>query len=138
MQAISRKASVLRVPRGSASSPTAKFLYRLNAPCRWWNRSTGRIVVREIRSFPLRIQAYLREPFLRCAVPMPMPDPDLCDSGPVFGGARNTYVETCNEDMQTLLRKYRWATPLDQRMASEAYQRGANWGARNHRNESEH
>jgi hypothetical protein len=92
-------------------------------------------VAREIRNFPLRILAYLHEPFLRRGFPLQMPS--LRDCGPVFGG-ENTFVDACSADMQRLSQKYRWATHLDQQMAAEAYRRGAEWGARKLRSGSEH
>jgi hypothetical protein len=52
-----KSARVLRVCSGTSSSPISKFLYRLNAPRRWWSRSTVRIMVLEACSLPSRIRA---------------------------------------------------------------------------------
>lgn len=115
-----------RVPAGSASSPSAKFAYRLCAPLRWWSRSTLRIVALELCSFPLRMAAILRTPSLREGVPIPL--------GPLgynlrsFGQAYS-YLHACTQGMQCLQSQRRLISPLDLQIYAQAFQRGATWAA---------
>jgi hypothetical protein len=123
------------VPPGRSSSPISKLRHRLLAPFYSWQYSILRISVVEVGRMFLRIREYVREPSLCRGYRIPLPKREGC--GPVFGG-RNSYVDFCNEDMQQLLQKYRWVGYLDRQIVAQAYQRGAEWGADNLRNGSEH
>jgi hypothetical protein len=117
-----------RVPAGSASSPTAKWKYRLCAPLRWWSRSIWRIVAVEFCSFPLRILAILRTPSLRLGVPIPL---DLWDRGPGSLEAVNSYLHACTEGIQHPQRQRRLISVLDVQIHVQAFQRGAAWAIHN-------
>ena len=115
------------VPAGTASSPRAKFLYRLGAPLRWWQHSRFRIVAQEIRAFPRRISAVLRTPHLRfgyCLL--------SCSESRNTGNfvAESEFVHACKTDMRQLQANHRWAGVLDLEIAAQAYRAGAGWASR--------
>jgi hypothetical protein len=113
---------IWNVRAGSASSPRAKFLYRMCAPLRWYRVSTLRIVALEIRAFPLRIAAALRTPSLRLGNTV---------FSPLWGRSMATQVEenkllqSCIVDIQELQSRQRWIGPLDLEICAEMHRRGA-------------
>lgn len=94
---------------------------------RWFHRSTLRLVVLEIRSFPLRIPAALKTHWLRFGC-------SLYD--PVRGSMgsfeeENRYSRACSSHLRELRRDHPWVTPLDEELASRSHQAGAIWAIRN-------
>lgn len=116
------------VPPGTASSPRAKFLYRLGAPQRLWQHSIFRIVVQEIRGFHRRISAVLRTPHLRFGYCLLSCSAD--DSTGSFV-EESEFVRACRIGMQQLQANHHWVGVLDLEIASQAYRAGANWATRN-------
>jgi hypothetical protein len=115
------------VPPGTASSPRAKFLYRLGAPQRWWQDSRLRIAAQEIRAFPQRISVALRTPHLRfgyCLL--------SCSEDRSTGTLREVseFVRACSSDMRRLQANHRWAGVLDLEIAAQSYRAGADWATR--------
>ncbi len=113
---------------GSASSPRAKFSYRLCAPLRWWQRSTCRIVAQEIGALPRRILAVLHMPHLRFGHSL------LSCSGSRGTGsfvAESEFVRACRIGMQQLQASHRWAGVLDLEIAAQAYRAGSDWATHN-------
>lgn len=126
--------SGLRVRQSTASDPISRWTYRLSAPLRWWRLSIVRIAVIEMSMALRRIREYLREPFLRCGYPLPTLDLSDCVAGAF--DAENTFLHSCNDDIQRLHKENHWASFLEMRMAAEAYRLGAAWAIRTLHNES--
>lgn len=117
------------VPPGTSSAPTAKFLYRLSAPLRWWKVSIVRIVAREPYNLVLRIREYLRDPLLSFGFPIAAPDYE--GSLRETFDAENEFLRSCSEDMRHLQQTNRWAANLELKMAAQAYLLGAKVALRN-------
>jgi hypothetical protein len=66
---------VLRVPSGSASSPSSRYWYRLRVARRSWRGSKLRTEVEECCNFPLRIGAILTAPHPHNVVQLGSPHP---------------------------------------------------------------
>jgi hypothetical protein len=122
-----------RVPAGSASSPSAKRLYRLTAPLRWWRRSILRILLEECRNFPLRILAILRTPSLREGVPIPL---DPSGDGLASFRLKNSFPLACTQSMLDLQNQNAWIGVLESQICCQAFQRGALFERRKSSNES--
>jgi hypothetical protein len=117
-------ASELDVPSGSASSPIAKFQYRLCAPLRWWQDSIARLLVEEVCNFPRRIRAVVKQPSLRHGLQL-LPHPWGCDLGNF--SQENRCLHSCTDDILRLSHENRWVGHLDQQIAVQSYLRGATW-----------
>jgi hypothetical protein len=117
------------VPEGTLSAPSSKFLFRLAFPLRWWFGSTARLVADEFYRFPLRIAAVLLKQHLPrrvCTLP------DFEDCTPPTFYEECTYLVESNVRTLKLLREYRWAGSLDQRIAIESFRLGAEYALCNH------
>jgi hypothetical protein len=119
---------LLRVPAGSASRPKAKFLYRLNAPLRWWSHSMLRRILGEFYNLPCRIVAVLNEPSLASGPTIP-----LCPDGDSPGNFYevNNWLHACTENIQRLQNQHPWIGVLDFEICTQAFALGAGWAWHN-------
>jgi hypothetical protein len=82
------------------------------------------LVVLEIRSFPLRIVACIRDPWLRYGSTLYAP----CEATSTWSfETENKYSRACMAHIQELQRDHRWLTPLDEELAAQSHLAGAIW-----------
>jgi len=115
------------VAAGTASSPRAKFLYRLHAPQRWWSESIWRIVAQEIRACPQRIAAALRNPHLRLGYCLWSAREDH-STGNLYEVSE--FARACKSDMEKLGDNHPWLSVLDFDILSQSYRLGVAWAFR--------
>jgi hypothetical protein len=87
----------------------------------WWPHSILRKLIKEIRSFPLRMAASLRLPkqalYRLPKTPQGLPP--------------NSWLESCNVCIQELLEEFPWAGYLDAEILGRAYTEGSRWALDN-------
>ena len=83
-----------------------------------------RIVVLEIRSFPLRIVAAIRTPFLQLGNTLYSASRDR--SMGTFEEERK-YQRVCSASIKELRRNHPWVGPLDLEIAAQMHRQGALW-----------
>src|SRR5882757_1690956 len=97
---------VLRVPSGSASSPSSRYWYRLSVPRRWWRGSKLRTVVEECCNFPLRIGAIRTAPHPHNVVQLGSPHP--AGYGRENPCAEYKFQLACSDHVRQLSNGTRW------------------------------
>jgi hypothetical protein len=112
-------ASISGARSGILDQPTPILKYWLHGLLGLLRGSIARRVVEEFRNFPLRILDTVRvAPTMKglgTAYPLPLPPPYL----PAV-----SYLISCNECIQKLAAKFRWAAALDKEMAALAWAEG--------------
>jgi hypothetical protein len=118
------RASVLCDPKGIATRPIARFLYRLSAPVRWWKGTIAHMLVLEIRSLPRRISDLRQEesfPLDFVRLPRdPRPNHSVL---PI--------ADACSVDIEKLRQSTGCMFPLGMNLYSRAFGEGALWMLRN-------
>jgi len=126
---VQKTPGVLRVPSGSASSPSSRYWYRLSVPLRWWHGSKLRTMAEECRNFPLRIGAILTAPHPHNSVQPGSPYPS--GYGRENPCAEYKFQDACSDHVRQLSHGTRWLGLLDARIAAESFRQGATWGHHN-------
>lgn len=90
----------------------------------WFRRSTLRVVVLEIRCFPLRMIACVTTPFLRHGTTIYAANRDRSMGS--FDEERK-YQRACTLHIQELQGNHPWVGPLDLEIVAQAHRQGALW-----------
>lgn len=95
---------------------------------RAYRQSTLRLLVLEIRSFPLRILAIVRSSSLRYGSMILAANWDH-GIGNIY--LENRYSRSCIHHIRELQKDHRWLGPLDEEIAARMYRWGALWALDN-------
>ena len=117
-----------RVQRGIANVLRSKFRQLLASLLFWYRESTLRLVLFEIRSFPLRILAVSKSPTLRYGPTIFAANWDSCRWSVHL---ENKYGRACMSRIQELQKDHHWLTSLDMEIAARMYRWGALWSLDN-------
>src|SRR5208282_2863431 len=118
---------LLGAPLSTSLRPMSKYRHTLSVARQSWCQSRLRIVVEEVRNFPLRIAAFLRNPTLASGATVPPCPSRFQDWGYFFLGP-NSYLNTCTRDMRELQKENSWMGMGDVQLALQAWRRGVEWG----------
>jgi hypothetical protein len=121
-------AKELRVQRGIVNFLRSKFQRLLPSLLFGYRESTLRLVLSEIRSFPLRILAVRQSPTLRYGPTILAANWDSCTWSVHL---ENKYGRACMSRIQELQKDHHWLTSLDMEIAARMYRWGALWALDN-------
>ena len=116
-----KESGVLRRTADAILSSAVRFRVSLG---QFYLDSTLRLLVLEIRAFPLRILALRQFPLLRLGNTL---SAVAWDQGIGNFGQENKYALACMSRIQELRRTHPWVTPLDLEIASHMHRWGAIW-----------
>ena len=121
-------ANISNVRLVRANDPRAKISRLVLSLLQWYLRSTLRIVALEICSFPLRIVAAIRTPYLRLGSTLFSANRDRSMGNFV---EERKYQHACSASIRELQDNHRWVGPLDLEIAAQMHRQGALWAIDN-------
>jgi hypothetical protein len=122
------------VDSDTPKAPQSTLRLFLSSLLRRYRVSTIRLVVNEIRCFPLRISAILDDPLLRYGYTFHV---HQWDDGIGSLDEESKYSRVCISRIQELQASHRWAGPIDLNLALYMHRKGALWVIHNYGNKTD-